>query len=242
MHTMLLAAVDQPGGLAGLAVTLMDALGRVFGGAGAAVANGLDSILPFLPSEVILPLAGLSASQGHMTLLAAIIWTTVGSMAGSTVMYYLGVWLGRDRTRAIILRIPLVKVDELDRTEAWFRRHGGKAVLLGRMVPFFRSLISIPAGVERMSYPLFLLYTTLGSAVWNAGLVVAGYQLGQNWYRVTNYMGVTTKIVAVVVVVAVGYYVGSRLVRRRRRATAESEQPTEIIERVTVPRDYRPGR
>src|SRR6201999_449432 len=113
-----------------------------------------DSILPFLPSEVILPLAGLSASQGHMSLVAAIIWTTIGSMAGSTVMYYLGAWLGRDRARALLLKLPMVKADEVDRTEAWFQRHGLKAVFIGRMVPVFRSLISIPAGVERMSYPL----------------------------------------------------------------------------------------
>jgi membrane protein DedA with SNARE-associated domain len=214
-----------PDGLAGLAGRLMDFLNEALGGAGSAVANGLDSILPFLPSEVILPLAGVSASQGHMTLLAAIIWTTVGSLAGSTVMYYLGAWLGRDRARAIVARIPLVRAEEIDRAEAWFNRHGGKAVFFGRMVPFFRSLISIPAGAERMSFPLFLLGTTLGSVLWNSVFVVAGFQLGRNWYRVATYSGLATRIVVAVVVLAVAYHVGSRLLRRRRQPRPSEDEP-----------------
>lgn len=227
MHAVFVAAVyhSHGGGLVGLAVGLMDALSRALGGAGAAVANALDSIFPFLPSEVILCLAGVSASHGQMTLLAAIAWTTLGSMAGSTLMYYLGVWLGRDRARALLAKIPLIRAEEIDRTEAWFRRHGAKAVFFGRMVPLFRSLISIPAGVERMSYPVFLLFTTLGSLIWNVAFVVAGYQLGKRWHLVDKYAGLVTNLVVLVVVVAVGYFVVSRLWKRRRsERRAEPEQ------------------
>ena len=189
MHAIVVAAAtsDSLGGLAGVAARLMDTLGQLLGGAGSAVAErALDSVLPFLPSEVILPLAGVSASQGHMTLLAAILWTTIGSMVGSTITYYIGMWLGRHRARAILGRIPLVSAEDVDRAEAWFNRHGTKAVLFGRMLPFFRGIISIPAGVERMNYPLFLLYTTMGSLVWNTLFVVLGYLLGQNWYVVLH--------------------------------------------------------
>jgi membrane protein DedA with SNARE-associated domain len=233
MHAIVVAAAtsDSLGGLAGVAARLMDTLGQLLGGAGSAVANGLDSVLPFLPSEVILPLAGVSASQGHMTLLAAIIWTTIGSMVGSTITYYIGMWLGRRRARAILGRIPLVSAEDVDRAEAWFNKHGTKAVLFGRMLPFFRGIISIPAGVERMNYPLFLLYTTMGSLVWNTLFVVLGYLLGQNWYVVLHYAGPITWAVTAFVLAAVGYFVVSRLIRKRRNArraaaeVVEEQQP-----------------
>ncbi len=186
----------------------------MLGGAGAAVANGLDSILPFLPSEVILPLAGVSASQGHMTLLAAIGWTTLGSMVGSTTMYYVGIWLGRHRARAMLVPDPAGQADDVDRAEAWFNRHGTKAVLFGRMLPFFRGIISIPAGVERMNYALFLLYTTIGSMVWNTLFVILGYLLGQNWYLVLQLRGPDhARSSSAFVLAAVGYFVVSRLFR-----------------------------
>lgn len=90
-------------------------------------------------------------------------------------------------------RLPLVKLADLDRTEAWFARHGAKAVFLGRMVPIFRSLISVPAGVERMRMTVFLLYTALGSLLWNTAFVLAGYGLGDNWRTVEEYVGVYSR-------------------------------------------------
>jgi len=225
MHAILMAATADHslGGLAGVAARLMDTLGRLLGGPGAAIANGLDNVLLFLPSEVILPLAGVSVSQGHMTLFAAIVWTTIGSMVGATIMYFLGMWLGRDRARAILSKIPLVSAEDVDRAEAWFNRHGTKAVLFGRMLPFFRGVISVPAGVERMNYALFLLYTTAGSLVWNAIFVVLGDELGHRWYIVLRYAGQITWAVAAFVVLAVGYFVVSRLRRRRREARQQRE-------------------
>lgn len=237
MHAIVMAAATSHSldGLAGVAARLMDTLGRLFGGPGAAIANGLDSVLLFLPSEVILPLAGVSVSQGHMTLLAAIVWTTTGSMVGSTIMYYLGRWLGRHRARAILGKIPLISVADVDRAEVWFTKHGTKAVLFGRMLPFFRGFISIPAGVERMNYALFLLYTTAGSLVWNTIFVILGDELGHRWYVVLHYAGPITWAVTVFVVLAIGYFVISRLMRRRREvqaaAHAQEGETGEVRER-----------
>ena len=152
---------DQPDGIVGWVTDLMEALGAP--GAGLAVA--LENLFPPIPSEVILPLAGFTASRGGMSLLAAILWTTVGSVVGALALYAVGAALGRERIRAVAARLPLVKVSDLDRTEAWFARHGVKAVFLGRMIPIFRSLISVPAGVERMSVGLFLAFTALGSLI-----------------------------------------------------------------------------
>ncbi|GGS49214.1 MULTISPECIES: DedA family protein [Actinokineospora] len=206
------AAQEPVGGLAGWAVDVMDALG----GFGAALLLALENVFPPLPSEFLLPLAGFSASQGAFSLLAALIWTTVGSVAGAVVVYVLGMLLGRDRTRALIRRIPLLDVEDFDRTERWFARHGTKAVFFGRMVPLFRSLISLPAGVERMNFAVFLLLTTLGSLVWNSVFVVAGYLLGANWHVVDQYASIFQTVVFIGVGAAVVWFVVKRVRKRHR--------------------------
>ncbi|SFA97509.1 membrane protein DedA, SNARE-associated domain [Amycolatopsis marina] len=200
-------AAEPLDGLAGWAVQLMDSLG----GPGAALIVGMDNLFPPIPSELVLPLAGFSASQGTFTLAGALAWTTVGSVLGAIIMYYLGMLLGRDRTRALVIRIPLLKAADFDRTEAWFARHGTKAVFLGRMVPLFRSLISVPAGIERMRFPVFLALTTLGSLLWNTIFVLAGFGLGENWHLVQDYASVFQKIVIGLVVLAVVVFVAVRL-------------------------------
>ncbi|MFI1719807.1 DedA family protein [Streptomyces sp. NPDC020489] len=199
---------------------LMDTLGAP--GAGLAIA--LENLFPPLPSEVILPLAGFAASTGQMNLLAALVWTTAGSVVGALALYGVGALLGRDRTVAIAARLPLVKVSDVEKTEAWFLRHGTKAVFFGRMIPVFRSLISVPAGVERMPLPVFLGLTTLGSALWNTAFVMAGYLLGDNWTQVTDIVSAYSKVVLAGAALAVVAFVVVRLVRRpgsgRRRRRA----------------------
>ncbi len=187
----------------------MDTLGAP----GAGIAIALENLFPPLPSEVILPLAGFAASTGQMSLIAVLLWTTAGSVVGALALYGVGALLGRDRTVAIAAKLPLVKVSDIERTEAWFLRHGTKAVLFGRMIPIFRSLISVPAGVERMPLPVFLGLTTLGSAIWNTVFVLAGYALGENWADVTGYVSTYSKVVLVGAVLAVLLFVGVRMLR-----------------------------
>ena len=198
-------------GVAAWAVDIMEALG----GPGAGLIIALENLFPPLPSEVILPLAGFTASQGTFSLAGAIAWTTLGSVVGALALYLLGAALGRDRFRALWRRMPLVNMDDLDRTEAWFGRHGGKAIFFGRMIPIFRSLISIPAGIERMPLLKFTALTLLGSAIWNTIFVVAGYQLGENWDVVEGYAGIFQKVVIVVVALLVVWWVVRRLRARR---------------------------
>ncbi|GHI96006.1 DedA family protein [Streptomyces olivaceus] len=203
-----LALPQEPaGGIAGWAADLVDAMGAP--GAGLAVA--LENLFPPLPSEIILPLTGFAAGQGVIGLAAALFWTTLGSVAGAAALYWIGALFGRRRMYAIWARLPLVKTSDLERTEQWFARHGTKAVFLGRMVPVFRSLISVPAGLERMPMPLFLALTTVGSLMWNAVLVMAGYWLGDQWETVGDYVGVVSKGVLVLVAAALVLYVAMRL-------------------------------
>ncbi|QIJ65438.1 DedA family protein [Streptomyces sp. JB150] len=213
MHQNTLAAPQQPAdGIAGWAADLVDTMG----GPGAGLAIALENLFPPLPSEVILPLTGFAAGQGVLSLTSALVWTTLGSVVGAVALYWIGVLLGRDRLYALWERLPLVKTSDLERTEEWFARHGTKAVLLGRMVPVFRSLISVPAGVERMPMPQFIMLTTIGSLIWNSVLVLSGYWLGDRWDVVGQYVGLLSKAVVVLAAVALAAYVTVRLKGRRR--------------------------
>ncbi|MEU0198077.1 MULTISPECIES: DedA family protein [unclassified Streptomyces] len=214
MRLMSLALPQEPAdGIAGWAADLVDTLG----GPGAGLAIALENLFPPLPSEVILPLTGFAAGQGVLTLASALFWTTLGSVAGAVVLYWIGMLFGRARMHAIWAKLPLVKASDLERTERWFVQHGTKAVFLGRMVPIFRSLISVPAGVERMPLAVFVMLTTLGSLIWNTVLVMAGYWLGDQWEVVETYVGILSKAVLVLVVVACAGYVAVRL-RGRNQA------------------------
>ncbi|MFD6329736.1 DedA family protein [Streptomyces niveus] len=192
--------------------SLMGALGAP----GAGIAIALENLFPPLPSEVILPLAGFAASTGKISLTAAVLWTTAGSVVGALALYGLGAWLGRERTIALASKVPLVKTRDIERTEAWFNRHGAKAVFFGRMIPLFRSLISVPAGVERMPLPLFLGLTTLGSAIWNTAFIMAGYALGANWKEVSGYVSTYSKVVLGIALLALLALVVRRVVRSRK--------------------------
>ncbi|MDP9444691.1 MAG: DedA family protein [Actinomycetota bacterium] len=193
---------------------------ETLGAPGAGLAIALENLFPPLPSELVLPLAGFTASRGDFTLVGALVWTTLGSLAGALVLYGLGAVLGRARMRALAVRLPLVRVEDVDRSEAWFAKHGRKAVFFGRMIPLFRSFISIPAGIERMPLAQFAALTTAGSLIWNTVFVLAGYLLGENWHRVEAWVSPVQDLVVVVVAVAVGYFVGSRLLRRWRARQA----------------------
>ena len=204
-------------GIAGWAVTLIDALG----GLGVALLVALENLFPPIPSEIILPLAGFNAKLGTaFPLWGAIVWATVGSVVGALALYLVGALLGRERTRAIMNWLPLVKVSDVDKTEKWFDDHGQATVFFGRMVPIFRSLISIPAGVTRMPIPRFLMLTTAGSLIWNTILIVAGYILGANWSKVEGPVSTLANIVLVLVAVAIVVWIVLRIRSNRREKEA----------------------
>jgi membrane protein DedA with SNARE-associated domain len=215
MNALAEATQEPTGGVAGWAVELMDTLGA----AGAGLAVALENLFPPLPSEVILPLAGFAANRGDIGLVSAIVFTTLGSVLGALALYGVGAVLGRDRTRALAGRLPLVKVEDVDKAEEWFDRHGAKAVLIGRLVPVVRSLISVPAGVERMRVPLFVALTAGGSLVWNSALIIAGYFLGEKWHVVESSIGIFQWVVLAAAVGAVGWFAVVKT--RAKRSTSE---------------------
>ncbi|XCB31025.1 DedA family protein [Arcanobacterium hippocoleae] len=118
-------------------------------------------------------------------------------------MYSIARLFGRERTRWFLAKLPFMETSDIDKTEAFFEKHERAAVFFGRLLPIFRSLISLPAGVIKMNLPLFIAFTALGSAVWNTALIYAGYILGENWGEVEVYISLISKIIIGAAVLAV---------------------------------------
>lgn len=211
------SAAENLNFVAAWAIDLIEWLGLP----GVAIAIALENLFPPLPSELILPVAGFAASQGTLGLFAVILWATLGSVVGALALYVIGVWLGRDRVHRLLVKVPLVSVEDVNRTEAWFNKYGKRTVFFGRMIPVFRSLISIPAGVTRMPLWYFIPLTAAGSLIWNTIFVVAGYVLGENWSAVEQYAGIIQDIVIIAVILAIAIFIVRRVLVIMRRKRGE---------------------
>ncbi len=173
------------------------------GYAGIAFLMLVENLFPPIPSEVILPLTGFLIGQGELWFVPTLVAATAGSLAGALVLYTIGRWGGR-RLVLSYSGVLRVKEAELDRADKWFDRYGGVVVLIGRMVPGVRSLVSIPAGLSEMPLGRFILLTTLGSGMWNILLIWCGRLLGENWSRVAGLVGSFSNVVlAILAIVAV---------------------------------------
>lgn len=206
------------GDMSGWATDVMDALGYF----GLAFLVALENVFPPIPSEIILPLAGFNSSAGSMNIFLAILFATIGSLVGALILYYVGYVFGEERVRLVVNRWGKwlgFKESDIDKADEWFDRHGGLAVMLCRVVPIVRSLISIPAGLRKMPVLSFALYTTIGSLVWNTILIWAGYILGDNWEHVEEYVGVLQYVVIAIVLVVGIWWVWARMIKPRREGT-----------------------
>lgn len=206
-------------GLVAVAGDLLAAVGDI--GVGALVL--LETVVPPVPSEVILPYAGYLSRQGSLSLGGLIVWSTVGSTVGALLLYWLGAALGMERASRLLARTRLVDEDDLDRGAEWFHRHGPVAVVVGRLMPGVRSLISIPAGADRMRIWLFVLCTAVGSGAWNAALIGLGAALGTQRDKIDPYLNVLDIVVYAALAVAVVVLVVRRTRRRRARLRASED-------------------
>lgn len=196
---------------------------NILGSPGVGIAIFLENIFPPVPSEVILPLAGFTASQGDINLIAAIVWSTIGSVVGAFVLYWVGAAVGISRLRRIADWMWLTSSEDVDKALGFFDRHGSASVFFGRFIPGVRSLISIPAGIDRMSVVKFGLWTTAGSLIWNIVLIILGFQLGENYHIVSDFMDRFSNVIYVIlvlIVVGVGIYLFIRQQRRQRQSSA----------------------
>src|SRR5215210_436266 len=176
--SLLAAASSDQGGITGWLLDLVDKLGPV----GVGLSILLETIIPPIPSEAVLGLAGVLINEEKMSIVPTVLFATLGSILGAIFFYWLGRTLGPRRSHAFLDRLPLVETEDVDRTFEWFERHGRSAVFLGRMVPIVRSFVSVPAGVVKMPFGQFLLFTAGGSLIWNSVLIGLGVAAG-DWVQ-----------------------------------------------------------
>lgn len=170
----------------------------------------LENLFPPIPSEVIMPLAGYLVANGQLSLIPTILVGTAGSVIGTGFWYLVGMWIGAARLKrwaARFGRVMTLAPSDIDRAQAWFDRHGATAVLLGRLLPAIRTLISVPAGIARMPAGRFLAFTILGSAVWTGVLTAAGMVLHANYTRVADVIDPLSKLIVAAVVLVYLYRV-----------------------------------
>ena len=164
----------------------------------------LETIFPPIPSEVIMPVAGVAAGQGKLSYALVVASGTTGAMLGNIVWYLAARALGIERLEPIVRRWGrwiTITWPELMRAEKWFRKNGTLFVSLGRLLPTIRSLVSIPAGLLKMRFRTFFIASTIGTAVWTALLTGAGYKLGQNYHDIDKVIGPLSNAIIVLLVV-----------------------------------------
>ncbi|WP_102693289.1 DedA family protein [Rummeliibacillus pycnus] len=179
----------------------------------------LENIFPPIPSEVILTFSGFLTTTSDATIVGVIIFSTIGSVVGAIVLYGIGLLLDVHRLEKIVDKwghiLRLTRKD-IRKADAWFHKFGVWAVLIGRLVPLVRSLISIPAGMAHMNFGVFLLFTTIGSLIWNSILVNVGATVGSSWGTIAGYMDTYSNVVVVILGILFLLFV-IRYIRSRRK-------------------------
>lgn len=202
-------------GIVGFAARSIDTLGEW----GVGAFTLAETVVPPIPSEVILPLAGYLAKQGSLNLFLVFATSTLGAYLGALLLYLLGAKLGLDRSIVGLSKLPLVDREDFEHAAGWFRRHGRSSIFFGRLLPGVRSLISLPAGAAAMPLGTFTLFTLAGSGLWNGALIGLGYLLGTQYQLIEEYSRFLNYAVYGALVVAVVLLV----VRRTKRARAQRE-------------------
>ena len=184
-----------------------------------------ENIFPPIPSEVIMPIAGITVGSGEMSFLLVVLVALAGTLIGNLPWYFIARAVGRERFLELVARwgkYVALKVSDVEAAIAWFDRHGGKAVLLGRMAPGVRTLISVPAGLAEMPLAKFLTLSAIGSTVWIVFLVAIGMVLQANWHYVAAVIDPLGKLLIVLAVLLGIGWIGWRRWREwRARPGAE---------------------
>lgn len=186
---------------------------------GLLILMALESMVAPVPSEAVMPFAGFLIADGKMTFTGVIFFSTLGSIIGSLIGYWMGAAGGRPLVEKWGKYLLLDKSD-LDVTEKWFNKRGGLSVFICRFIPVVRHLISIPAGIGKMNLWKFSIYTVIGAGLWNTILAVAGFYLKNNWDEIMKYSHIIDYVVLVILILAFVYYVYKFYKNRKKRKEA----------------------
>ncbi|WP_323708298.1 DedA family protein [Mammaliicoccus sciuri] len=177
-----------------------------FGYFGIALLILLENVFPPIPSEVILTFGGFMTTKSDLTVLGVVVASTIGSVGGAVILYWIGRILNVERIERIIEKwgkyLRLTKED-VRKADAWFDKYGPWTVFFCRFIPLIRSLISVPAGMSGMNQWLFLVLTTIGTLIWNLVLVLVGAKVGDNWHQIVNYMDVYSHFMYAVIAIGI---------------------------------------
>lgn len=165
----------------------------------------IENIFPPIPSEVILLFGGFMTTYSKLNIIGMIIASTIGSVIGAIILYYIGKIFNKDRLKKIVSgkigKLLGFKKNDIDKADNWFDTKGQKTVFFCRFVPLVRSLISIPAGMSEMPLNRFLLYTTLGSLIWNTVLIIVGSIVGNNWVNISAILERFSHIIVIILII-----------------------------------------
>ncbi|MCM3318258.1 DedA family protein [Rummeliibacillus stabekisii] len=193
---------------------------NTYGYIGILILIAVENIFPPIPSEVILTFSGFLTTTSDVTMTGVIIFSTIGSMIGAVILYGIGRLLDVKKLEIIVDRwgylLRLTRKD-IKKADEWFAKVGIWAVLIGRVVPIVRSLISIPAGMAKMNLGVFLLFTALGSLIWNSVLVYIGARVGSSWGKIVSYIDTYSNLVVLLLSFLILFFI-VRLFWRRRNA------------------------
>ncbi len=180
-----------------------------FGYLGVFALIAIENIFPPIPSEVILLFGGFMTTYTSLNIALMVVASTLGSLVGAIVLYYIGKIFNKERLKRIVSskigKVLRVKEKDIDMADEWFDNKGNITVFFCRFVPIVRSLISIPAGMSEMPMLKFLIYTTIGSAIWNTVLIFLGNRVGENWESI---LGIFDNYSYIVVIILVIIFVG----------------------------------
>jgi membrane protein DedA with SNARE-associated domain len=180
-----------------------------WGYAGIYITMTLESTLIPIPSEIVIPFAGFLAYMGEMNIWLIVLVSSFANLTGSIIAYEIGKYLGRGFIERYG-KYVLLNMRHVELVERWFDRYGSLTVLFSRMLPVVRTVNALPAGIGKMNFPKFCIYTFIGSIPWNLALVLVGYLLKENWSLLEKY-SLYIDILAVFVAVAVIFYVARRI-------------------------------
>lgn len=190
-----------------------------FGYVGIFLMMTLENLFPPIPSEIILPFGGFLTTYSTLTYLGVFSAATFGAIIGAMLLYCLGMILDVGRLEKIVDRyghLLRLKKTDVYKANEWFNKYGNWTVFFCRMVPLLRSLISIPAGMARMNFGIFILLTAAGSIIWNSILIGIGTILGENWHHVVAFMDVYSTIVYTVIIAGMILFFLWYIKRRKR--------------------------
>ncbi len=190
----------------------VEAMMHKLGPVGIALLMFLENIFPPIPSELIMPLAGYLATRGDMNIVVVIAAGTAGSLIGALPWYYMGMRLGHEGARRLSMRHGrwlTMHPSDVDAAAERFARHGKTSVLIGRLIPTIRTLISVPAGVSGMPLGQFLIFSSIGTCLWTALLALSGYMLGQAYDAVAAYVDPVSTVVLIILIGIYSYRVAT---------------------------------